>query len=332
MKEHPILFSTLMVRALLNTKPNTWPAKPIDPEKPFKSMTRRLIKPQPDKDEPNIVYTTIEGFQTAPPGEEMWVQTEEGESVQLKPKYEKGDLIWVRETWTNFHDAYWYKADIPESVIPLMEAQDEKWHPSIHMPREAARLFLEVKSVRIERLQDISEKDALAEGVGLYWLKNWIKKNYQEPDEHARWVHDCFSGYDQSLSFCRKCGEKEVRKVKREAKQKGATKEEIEDIFLDGGWMQEDDIPTNCENCGKPLLFTALKGCLDYEMEHYIQDGFDKSDTYLLDQVIDEDIGDIESFNKICFRTLWDSLYAKRGYSWENNPWVFVYSFMRVEK
>ena len=100
MRQKPILFSTPMVQALLNTKPNVWPAEPIDPGKPFKSMTRRVIKPQPDKEEPNINYCTIEGFQCAPPGEEIWADTEKGESVQLKPKYEKGDILWVRETWT----------------------------------------------------------------------------------------------------------------------------------------------------------------------------------------------------------------------------------------
>jgi hypothetical protein len=50
MKEHPILFSAPMVQVLLNTKPNTWPAEPIDPSKPFKWMTRRMMKPQPEKE------------------------------------------------------------------------------------------------------------------------------------------------------------------------------------------------------------------------------------------------------------------------------------------
>jgi len=224
MREKPILFSTPMVQALLNTKPFTWPAEPIDPYKPFKSMTRRVIHPQPDKDEPNIVYTTIEGFQTAPPGEEIWAETEKGESVRLKPKYEKGDVLWVRETWSTMpygqcNDGsvnleYAYKADGSLGNFPEITIAKnlDKWHPSIHMPREAARLFLEVKSVRVEQLQDISEKDAKAEGVGK--LPPWAE-------------------------------------------------------------------------CG-----TFLRG----------------------------------------FEALWDNLNAKRGYSWESNPWVFCYEFMRVEK
>ena len=150
MREHPIVFSTPMVQAILEGK---------------KTQTRSVIKPQPSKDEPNINYCTIEGFQTAPPGEEIWADTEKGESVQLKPKYEKGDVLWVRETWTKDVEGFIYKADLEDWQLQRFDSWNYKWKPSIHMPRKAARLFLKVKSVRVERLRDISEKDAKAEGV-----------------------------------------------------------------------------------------------------------------------------------------------------------------------
>lgn len=90
------------------------------------------------------------------------------------PKYQVGDVLWVRETFelvpvqvASIREAdlitkmkFKYKADGEECF--------ERWKPSIHMPREAARIFLKVTNVRLERLQDISESDAIAEGVELY--------------------------------------------------------------------------------------------------------------------------------------------------------------------
>lgn len=77
-------------------------------------------------------------------------------------QYEKGDSLWVRETWRvdgNVTKYYVYKADNPTG----------KWNPSIHMPKSAARIFLEVTNVRVERLQDITDEDTKAEGVSLQY-------------------------------------------------------------------------------------------------------------------------------------------------------------------
>jgi len=160
-KEKPILFSTLMVTALLNTKPNTWPPKPIDPEKPFKSQTRRVIKPQPDDYGVNGV--TVEGFQTALyQADEYWINTEKGESVQVKPICKKGDILWVREKFRRTGDSYGvYYHFVDEYQNP----DKYDWNSPLFLPRKNARLFLEVLSVNVERLQEISEKEAKAEGV-----------------------------------------------------------------------------------------------------------------------------------------------------------------------
>lgn len=98
--------------------------------------------------------------------------------VSLIAPYTKGDIIYVRETFTTYSDitmekeiGVLYKADNHTALIPcefnraFEYATDGKWKPSIHMPKEYARLFLRIKDVRIERLNEISEEEARAEGV-----------------------------------------------------------------------------------------------------------------------------------------------------------------------
>lgn len=127
-KERPILFQTEMVKAILEGR---------------KTMTRRIIKPQPN---------------------DNW-ETEEGESIlKYCPYGEIGDVLWVRETFSInnlFANGikYTYKADLSEDVNLL------KWKPSIFMPKEACRIWLQIADIKTERLQDISEEDAIKEGV-----------------------------------------------------------------------------------------------------------------------------------------------------------------------
>lgn len=138
----PILFSTPMVKAILAGN---------------KTMTRRVVKGLPD-DQSGCDLGIIK----RPDGSLTGYGFE-------KVPYQPGDILWVRETWNcirfgngktvPFQTEYWYKAD--ESG----DNPDNKWRPSIFMPREAARIFLRVKGVRVERVQEISETDAIAEGV-----------------------------------------------------------------------------------------------------------------------------------------------------------------------
>lgn len=74
--------------------------------------------------------------------------------------YRPGDILYVRETWTQDGDVYRYKAGFYD--------QNRKWRPSIHMPREAARIFLRVTDVRVERLQEITDEQAILEGFEAY--------------------------------------------------------------------------------------------------------------------------------------------------------------------
>jgi hypothetical protein len=239
MKERPILFSGEMVKAILEGR---------------KTQTRRIIKSQP--------FSWAERFEPAPfknygtPGG-WWIQMTQDEHKMCGlckcPYGIPGDRLWVRETWTPeswtyeygktppaptdrpvFHHSpehyddqeYWliphYKATdpTPELAYDDMDSDEPhcRWRPSIHMPRWASRITLEIVNVRVERLQEITEEGAKAEGI--------------EYERQARIYHR-YEKYGKII-----------------------------------GW----------------------------------------------------------------FANLWDSHNAKRGYSWESNPWVFVIEFRRIDQ
>lgn len=138
MKERPILFSAPMVRALLDGA---------------KTQTRRVVKPQPDSISPDGMPARF--FHQRAIGS--------GYPVQIRCPYgQPGDRLWVREAWAP-------KAIDPECTTVAYRATDDEcngpWKPSIHMHRWASRIDLEVTGVRVERLQDISQSDARAEGA-----------------------------------------------------------------------------------------------------------------------------------------------------------------------
>lgn len=158
MAERPILFSGPMVRAILAGT---------------KTQTRRVVKPQP---QPN----GGEGFHpvrpyACPDGRWNWVlaATGMGGDPFQSPYGVPGDLLWVRETWARVGslDPGWlvyratYPNDLPANVENVPPADAVTWRPSIHMRRTDSRITLRVTSVRVERLQAISEADAEAEGV-----------------------------------------------------------------------------------------------------------------------------------------------------------------------
>lgn len=147
LKERPILFSTPMVRSI---------------EAEIKDQTRRIIKEQPKAGQQYGKATDIHG-------NEHWVLgcpgSNEVEIINC-PFGKAGDLLWVRETWLNINSifeqpAYVYKSDNPNWIM----ASGEHWKPSIHMPKKAARIWLEVIDVRIEQLNSISSTDARREGI-----------------------------------------------------------------------------------------------------------------------------------------------------------------------
>lgn len=180
-----ILFNTEMVRAILDGR---------------KSCTRRIVKPQ-WKECPNCKYVHNE-----------YIYDNLAENVycarcgyplvpERRAPYQPGDILYVRETWERFE--CWNcegdeKGNCPKepkkSVLNktcgcyMYRATDEisgdaKWHPSIHMPKEAARIWLKVKNVRVERLQEMKPVDVIKEGA--------------YPD-----CWDCLNTYEESGSQC----------------------------------------------------------------------------------------------------------------------------------
>ena len=135
MNERPILFSAPMIRAILSGA---------------KTQTRRTVHP---------MHMSITG------------------ELLRYPYGEPGDRLWARETWAHDADSLEMLRALVDDIMPTRdygpyyratgayEGSGLRWRPSIHMPRWASRITLEVTDVRVERLQSISEEDALAEGV-----------------------------------------------------------------------------------------------------------------------------------------------------------------------
>lgn len=169
MRELPMLFSTEMVQAILDGR---------------KTMTRRLVKPQPIWKEKDNTSLSCAGWSWERKKNyvamDSWPFAESfaRELVKHCP-YEIGDRLYVRETWQNFclnrntmpncfagHSEYCFKASLNDATYGCCrEGGCKKWHPSIHMPKSAARIWLEVTNIRVEMLQDITEEDAISEGL-----------------------------------------------------------------------------------------------------------------------------------------------------------------------
>ena len=157
MKERPILFSAPMVRAILEGR---------------KTQTRRVVSDRNSQGNYKASCLHIEDAFTDPgpspagnPGPYLKAEVIGSRDIteRLYPRFVPGDRLWVRETFHAFPDGrIRYRCD------PLFEFSgtfDEPWTPSIFMPRSASRITLEVTGVRVERLQAISEEDAMAEGA-----------------------------------------------------------------------------------------------------------------------------------------------------------------------
>ena len=149
----PILFSTEMVRAILDGR---------------KACTRRILKGAIPFDEKAEYWNVLKKGEWSGP---ICVE----DFIKQGSPYKPGDILYVRETWCkgylmNAKERYYYKADDNDFFCT--------WHPSIHMPKEAARIWLKVKDVRAERLQELTEDGAKAEGANRKNGKNvgWEEK------------------------------------------------------------------------------------------------------------------------------------------------------------
>ena len=166
----PIIFSAESVRAILQGR---------------KTQTRRVVKPQPL----DVPWCTdsVNG--------DHFYDKAKGSSVWLLPPYQPGDILWVREAWaiydlfanpeylTNNTEGAWFwnkkfEPSMVKNVVYKADFNEGKfkgaWRPSIHMPRAAARIFLRVSDVSVERLHEMDEQDATGEGMigpppGIHW-------------------------------------------------------------------------------------------------------------------------------------------------------------------
>ncbi|WP_333887761.1 hypothetical protein [Clostridium sp.] len=229
--EKPVLFNTEMVNAILNGK---------------KISTRRPIKPQPPE------WAEEFGFTFFTPDRHISYRGNSkcgyGES-SIKMPYCKDDILYVRETWAScknekpkiaipadYKDVlYFYKAD----DIRNSDGSTIKWHPSIHMPKVATRIFLKVTDVKVQRIQDITEEEALHDGIQAYTKD---RKHYK---------------------YC-----------------------------------------TNIDSWNK-----NFKPSKEYDETAW--------------QSMPETA-------KEAFHLLWDNIYAKQGYGWDANPWIWIIEFERI--
>ena len=116
-----------------------------------KTMTRRVIVPQPTNPRWNNIG---------------WLGWDDGHGYKIPRMHKVGDILYVKEGYIKIDGSYCYRADEqPETVLITMESYKYKWRSPMYMPQAAARYFLQVAMVRVERLQDITEADAKAEGI-----------------------------------------------------------------------------------------------------------------------------------------------------------------------
>lgn len=197
-KERPILFSGEMVRAILAGR---------------KSQTRRVVKPQPS------VYQGYETDRECINDSDCGIDWKNHEGLspedlaKLCPYGQPGDRLWVRETFfigppdapSHWRGDIYYAADGDKKpsvfAVPgeILICEGARWKPSIHMPRWASRITLEITNVRVERVQEISEGDCFAEGI-------WVGRDLPDPSDDISTAREAFMRLWDSINYERGFG------------------------------------------------------------------------------------------------------------------------------
>lgn len=154
----PILFNTEMVRAILDGR---------------KTVTRRVVK-----------QSITDKFVLSQDGKLLGSFNADHPEWGIYPTiddapYRPSNILYVRETFFECSGHFYYKADGKHEGLARLGVYF-KWQPSIHMPCKAARIFLRVTDVRVERLQDINDDEALKEGFGYFGAVDWIKSPFYD--------------------------------------------------------------------------------------------------------------------------------------------------------
>lgn len=189
----PILFNTEMVRAILDGR---------------KSCTRRINKDANDYVVPDMEFYNADKRTYAVHNFADKEQMEQLSTAERTCPICPGDVLYIRETWTEECGKYYYRADYDSDYLDPCETLSGgypascrnhlgcdgcmatstriHWHPSIHMPKEAARIWLKVTDVRVERLQDITEEQACMEGTDPWdevcYENNGWHPTFSDPD------------------------------------------------------------------------------------------------------------------------------------------------------
>lgn len=156
----PILFNTNMVKALLDGR---------------KTVTRRVVKPQPIAEVKELYRKD---------GTDIWRTYGVDWWYEFRAPFIPGDILWVREAWGTASDLLGsvpgpvYRADYTGNELRELQEKHYRWHPSIHMPRDAARLFLRVTEVRANKLHDVNYFDCLSEGVPYRQMETDIVQDF----------------------------------------------------------------------------------------------------------------------------------------------------------
>lgn len=176
-KERPILFSTDMVKAIMAGR---------------KTMTRRVMKPQPISQDIEMTFEE---------DRPVMKYGETGKRIAPVPPYGwQGDLLWVKETWALNESWDHDSVDKPKHFYKASSLNNRKWRPSIYMPKDAARIWLKITNIDVERLQDIIHQDAVAEGIepiGKNCEGATIFRNYENPPDYI-----ATGELSPRLSFC----------------------------------------------------------------------------------------------------------------------------------
>lgn len=318
MSERPIIFSGPMVKAILDGS---------------KTMTRRVCKhevycgPDPIEDvnlNGRLRFLAMCKCPYGKPGDRLWVR----EAHCFTVDDVSFDQPWDGAMERNFrekgvahaekHGWIIYRATDPD---PDLDSDSPEWRPSIHMPRWASRITLEVVSVKVERLQDISAEDIAAEGVAS--LIETTASKYEVFDGY--WIDN--RGNDDGSEYCMECAEKTVKELGA-----GSDPDEVEIRICTMQGGNEDSAPF-CETCGAALSYWPTDHMCEAEVDHFDENGFDilsPSDCFSLDRILGHGVdSDPEArVLRIAFQSLWDSINGKRdGCSWADSPWVWAVSF-----